>query len=48
MDIILDLPPKNRSIVKLENFILWIKGDSNEQTAMSRHKHTAKEIISKL
>jgi hypothetical protein len=27
-----DLPPKNRSTLKLENFILWIKGGSDEQT----------------
>jgi hypothetical protein len=27
-----DLPPKKGSIIKLENFLLWIKGDNNERT----------------
>ena len=42
---VIDLPPKNRSTLKLENFILWIKGGSNERTKANGgrdHQQTAR------
>ncbi len=44
--LIFDLPPKNRSTLKLENLILWIKGGSNEQTkAFGGKDHQLSELV---